>query len=352
MAILKGRRRVHFRTALDPEHLRGPNLSWIWLDEAALMKATVWGIALGRLRLAPRRAWLTTTPRGNRNWTHTTFEKGGETYRTIPASTRDAFWHPPEFVASMVANYSHDFALQELDGAVLDDAQEGLLPLWWLGAMETAFRGQGHPGRRRLGADLGYGTGKDSFSMVIRDNLGILYAFECAYVGIPQAAQLIAEKSFEWGVGQEDITYDANGPGRDLPPYLESYRITEAMPYHGSSSGGPNAVNRRSRCAWALRQRIDPGRPMPMPGEVDLQGVHPLFRPETGGTIARIQAPFCLPADRPWWPRLKEELEELKFSTVARKVALEKKEDLAARLKRSPDVADALLMTFNEPDWD
>jgi hypothetical protein len=348
VAELAGRRRILFRTADDPEHLRGPNVGWAWGDEAALAHPLTWQILLGRLRLPPYRAWLTTTPRGNRNWTHTTFSTGGPRYATIGASTRDAFWHPAEFVASMLANYSHDFARQEIDGEVLDDAQEGLLQLWWLDALERTVRAAGAAGPRRMGVDLGYGTGRDRFCIVIRDNLSLLYCHASSYVDVAHAALLISQASSEWGVRQEHITYDAGGPGRDLDDYLERYRITEAVPYHGSGSGGKLAVNRRSRCAWRLRQRLDPKRPAPLPRDFDPAKYHPLFVPEA--PVGGPQPPFSLPAERPWWPRLKADLAELKFTTIGRKVSLEKKEDLAARIGHSPDEVDALLMTFDDPD--
>jgi hypothetical protein len=335
---------VLFRTASDPDVLRGPNLGWFWPDEAALMSVDVWPVMLARLRLSPGQAWVTTTPRGKRNWTHTTFATGGPKYRTIVASTRGAFWNPPEFLDSMLGNYSPDFARQEIDAEVLDDEQEGLVPLWWLDAMETWIRAAGHPaGRRRMGVDLGYGTGRDSFTCLVRDDLGILGAIESPYVGVPQAAQLVQQQATRWRVRQEDIVFDAGGPGRDLPRYLEAYGI-EAVPYHGNGKGGPHFENRRSRCAWRLRQRLDPSRPLVLPTLPENAGFHPLFPPAPPGV--QTQPPFALPADRPWWPQLRQELGELKYTTRARKACLEKKEDLAARLKRSPDLCDALIMSF------
>jgi hypothetical protein len=350
-AKLAGGRTVLFRTGQFPDRLRGPNLGWFAVDEGALCAPGIWPILIGRLRLKPGKGWVATTPRGKLNWTHRTFTDGGADYDTIVASTRDAFWHDPAFVGSMLANYSEDFARQEIDGAILDDAQEALLPEWWLDGMELVIRSGSHPaGRRRMGVDLGYGTGRDSFTYLVRDNLSILSAFECPYVGVPQAAQLVAEKSREWDVEQGDITYDGAGPGRDMARYLENYRITDAVAYFGGAKQKRTATNKRSLVAWRMRQRLDPQRPMPFEGDPDPSKCHPLFAPPPKPAIVRTQAPFSLPVDRPWWPRLKEELGELKYSMRDRKVELEKKEDLVARLKRSPNLADALLMTFNDGD--
>lgn len=43
---------IIFRSGDDPEKLRGPNLGWFWLDEAAMMPELVFKIMLGRLRLS------------------------------------------------------------------------------------------------------------------------------------------------------------------------------------------------------------------------------------------------------------------------------------------------------------
>lgn len=348
IAELAGGRTVMFRTASDPDALRGPNLGWFWPDEAALMGADIWPILLARLRLPPRRAWVTTTPRGKLNWSHRTFATGGPDYRTIVASTRAAFWNPPEFLASMLANYSSDFARQEIDAEVLDDAQEALLPDSWVDRLETVVRATNRPaGRRRMGCDLGYGTGRDAFTCLVRDDLGILAGFQSPYVDIPNAAQIIADQSTRWRVRQEDIVFDAGGPGRDLPRYLEQHRILDAIPYYGSGEGGNKAVNRRSRCAWRVHERLDPQRPEQLV-ESEQRYAHPAFYvPPSGPSPGMaVQPPFALPADRPWWPHLAEELKELRYSMVARKVRLEPKEELAKRLKRSPDMADALIMSY------
>jgi hypothetical protein len=347
-ALLAGSRTVLFRTASDPDALRGPNLGWFWLDEAPLMDPEIWPIMLGRRRLPPMRGWLTNTPRGRLNWTHSTFEAGGDDYRTIVSSTRDAFWNPPAFLASMLANYSHDFARQEIDAEVLDDAQEGLLPPWWLDLMETTVRPRGPGGRRRMGVDLGYGTGKDAYTHFLRDDLGILHGHSCPYVGVPEAAGIVARESSRWQVRQEDIAYDAGGPGRDMGRYLQAHGITEAVPYFGSGQGGPKAVNRRSKCAWRMRERIDPQRPEFTEAADARRGAHPLFMlPSSSGGVAAPQPPFCLPADRPWWPQLRKQLGELRYSMVARRVKLEDKDELMKRLKRSPDEADALITSFS-----
>src|SRR5207302_3779366 len=66
---------VLFRSADDPDRLRGPNLSGIWMDEASLMSLDAFNVAIGRLREGGEQGWLssTFTPKGRGHWTYETF---------------------------------------------------------------------------------------------------------------------------------------------------------------------------------------------------------------------------------------------------------------------------------------
>jgi hypothetical protein len=86
----------------------------------------------------------------------------------------------------------------------------------------------------------------------------------------------------------------------------------------------PYYRNRRTANAFAIRHRLDPHREDHVPFYA--------------GGLAE-------------WPALRQELSELRNPTSELeegqvKQVLEPKEALAARLKRSPDLLDAFLMTF------
>ncbi|MFX4846510.1 phage terminase large subunit, partial [Acinetobacter baumannii] len=68
-----------FRSAEDPDKLRGPNLSGSWLDEASLMEREAFDICIASLREAGEQGWLsaTFTPRGLTHWTYDLFGRGG-----------------------------------------------------------------------------------------------------------------------------------------------------------------------------------------------------------------------------------------------------------------------------------
>jgi phage terminase large subunit len=138
---------ILFRSAQQPELLRGPSLTWWWGDEAALYSRAVWKIMIGRLRQKNRLgyAWLTTTPKG-RNWVFQEFMQrraadlfngvAPATVETVPAkpNSRYALYrartHRNPFIDlayydALAESYNGDFARQELEGEFL--AFEGLV---------------------------------------------------------------------------------------------------------------------------------------------------------------------------------------------------------------------------------
>jgi PBSX family phage terminase large subunit len=120
---------ILFRSATDPDGLRGPNASWWWGDEAALYDAMTWKVMIGRLRQYGRQgyAWLTTTPKG-RNWLYREFvENGDPDYAVWRISTRSNPFLDRGFVDALREAYSGDFARQELEGDFV--THEGLVYL-------------------------------------------------------------------------------------------------------------------------------------------------------------------------------------------------------------------------------
>jgi len=112
---------ILFRSADNADRLRGPNLSYFWLDEAALMQREVWLIMLGRLREAPGRAWVTTTPRGF-NWLYDVFHTDNTDYALFRSSTRDNRWLPAAFIPSLEQAYTSEYARQEIEGEFMEPA--------------------------------------------------------------------------------------------------------------------------------------------------------------------------------------------------------------------------------------
>lgn len=110
---------ILFRSADDPERLRGPNLSGAVLMEAALMHRDAYDIAIACLREGGTQGWLTasTTPRGPSHWTYEVFATGRPDTAMIRATTHENPFNPPDFAATLQQQYGEtQFARQELGG--------------------------------------------------------------------------------------------------------------------------------------------------------------------------------------------------------------------------------------------
>ena len=114
---------VTFRTAADPETLRGPNLSGCWLDEASLMKKAAFDVVIASLREGGDLGWLlaTYTPKGRSSWTHKQFQTGAPDTAYFKAGTRENPFLHGGFEATLRRQYSARLQAQELDAETLDD---------------------------------------------------------------------------------------------------------------------------------------------------------------------------------------------------------------------------------------
>jgi predicted phage terminase large subunit-like protein len=218
--------RVLFRSADKPERLRGMNLGWCWVDEAALIDEETWDILLGRLRLTPGRAWLTTTPKGH-NWVYRRFVGDpGEEHETVRASTRDNPHLPDDYIQSLEEQYTETFRRQELGGEFVQS--EGAL---WSWDLLNRPRTQQHPDLQRIvvGVDPA-GGGPDEVGIVVCGLSvdGDAYVLEDASLrGSPntwaeavasayrrhKADRVVAEKNFGGDMVESTLrTADANLP--------------------------------------------------------------------------------------------------------------------------------------------
>lgn len=102
------------RSLDNPETMRGPNLDYAWIDEAAMVSDMAWRIVKGRVRAGTNpQAWITTTPKG-RNWIYQEFvaepDSNHDLYRTatyenkhLPADFADSLGYTGEFYAQEIA---------------------------------------------------------------------------------------------------------------------------------------------------------------------------------------------------------------------------------------------------------
>ncbi|MCZ7539728.1 MAG: phage terminase large subunit [Anaerolineae bacterium] len=126
-ATMRNGSEVLFRTASEPDRLRGPSISWWFGDEAALCEYRTYEIMMGRLRQFGQLgyAWIATTPKG-RNWVWQHFIQAEKPGRAIyRATSADNVYLDQAVLDIWRQTYSGDFAAQELGGEFV--AFEGLI---------------------------------------------------------------------------------------------------------------------------------------------------------------------------------------------------------------------------------
>ncbi|MBK9122821.1 MAG: hypothetical protein IPM16_06825 [Chloroflexi bacterium] len=126
-AVLHNGSTILFRSASNPEKLRGPNISWWAGDEAALYTRMVFRIMIGRLREngIAGYAFIATTPKG-RDWIYQLWvAEPDKDYRLIRGRTAENYHLDGGFVESLQHEYTGDFLRQELEGEFV--AFEGLI---------------------------------------------------------------------------------------------------------------------------------------------------------------------------------------------------------------------------------
>lgn len=132
------------------ERLRGLNLAWAWMDEAAYQDSKVYNVLSDRLRVGEyRNLFATTTPRGY-NWVYDVFSDslpntvdvqlpedrgGGEVYRNaattsvLGVSTRANPAHPEDYIQRQERQRSGEAYEQEIEGEFV--SFEGLVYKWF-----------------------------------------------------------------------------------------------------------------------------------------------------------------------------------------------------------------------------
>ena len=301
-------------------------------------------------------AWFLSSPNGE-NYFYQLFQRGlgpSKAWRSWQQTSYDNPYIPASEIDDARDELPEIAFRQEWLAEFLAENHDVLIPPDWVARMldpgivagVERMRAEGSGGARYLAADLSLGTGRDRTVIVVRDRLGILAVHRSAWTGLAGAAGVIARLMREHGIPAERAFYDASGIGRDLAKHLEGYRV-DATPYHGSASGGARYRNRRTACAWRLRQRLDPERPE-TPDAAPRDDGNPWRKPRRPKP-APVQPPFACPANL-IDAEGRADLAGLRWRPENGKVSLENKDEFMERLGRSPDFADALIMTFNRTD--
>lgn len=130
---------ILFRSTEKPEHLRGPNLSGLWMDEASLSKQEAFDILIGRLREGGEQGWLTATftPKGKIHWTYKTFGTQQPDTELIHATSSENPFLPAGFVHKIRRKYGIQQSRQELGGLFVEGGGNHYFPTLWPRYVDT-----------------------------------------------------------------------------------------------------------------------------------------------------------------------------------------------------------------------
>lgn len=115
---------VLFRSADDPEKLRGPNLSGVTLNEASVMHRDTYDVCIASLREGGEQGWLSAgfTPKGRTHWTYEVFGRGRPDTAVFRAHTKENPFNPAGFAETLARQYGALRQRQELGGEFTDVA--------------------------------------------------------------------------------------------------------------------------------------------------------------------------------------------------------------------------------------
>lgn len=237
---------ILFRSADNPDRLRGPNLSWAGLDEAALMHADTLNIMIGRLRLEPGMLWFTTTPRGKNHWLYE-HTKTNDTL-VVRARTMDNPYLPQAFVEQLRKQYTSDFYRQEVLGEFVELGNRVFKPATYYDALPAGGFKEAH------GFDAAY-TARTNADYTVTLT-GRLYG-ETIYVTNMlrdqlEPAQYIARMQAN---GVRNVTWMLSGTEKGLAAFLkdQGIRVQEVK-----ATGDKYARSQPAAAAWNNGQILVP----------------------------------------------------------------------------------------------
>lgn len=299
----------------NPDSLRGLYFDGVVLDEVADMRAEIWDEIIPPT-IADRSGWVVFigTPRGI-NFFYKVYQQAlgdSANWYAEMFSVDDTDALPQEEIELQRKTLPPNKFKQEFQCDFTADVENAVIPL---NLIEAAYGKVLHPEAWRnsplvFGVDVAR-FGDDRSVIAIRQGLAVIELIKRQGMDVKQFADLVA-----WYIDAKDpdaVLIDDIGVGAGVVDILKgaSYPVT------GINSGSKpmdesKFLNRRAEMWWRMREWL-----------------------EAGGVI---------PAD----PQLREEMAApMYLYDPANRIRIEKKEDLKERIRVSPDLADALALTFS-----
>jgi len=109
---------ILFRSADDPDGLRGPTLKWFWLDEITLCPKESWQVLQGRIAATGGRGIATGTPKASAMWVRD--QEGKKNYEFVGFSSQENPGIDMSVLEGLADDWSEELIRQELGGEWVD----------------------------------------------------------------------------------------------------------------------------------------------------------------------------------------------------------------------------------------
>jgi len=111
---------VEIKSAHNPDSLRGFRLDYAWLDEAAMYPREAWDLIQPCIATTGGQFFITTTPRGPKNWVYediyVPWEQGKRSYAVFHATSSQNAYFNSDILKDLKSKYTHEKIEQELEG--------------------------------------------------------------------------------------------------------------------------------------------------------------------------------------------------------------------------------------------
>jgi hypothetical protein len=172
-----------------------------------------------------------------------------------------------------------------------------------------------------LAIDLGAGRGGDRSVLLVRTGRRLIHLESSNRWDLEETARRAAALVQRFGVKPSRVVYDRSGLGEGFGALLRTAGVIGAIGFLGGAEARGyqrRFENLKSASAWQLRTRLNP---------------------------EQSREPFAIPHE--WAAQIRPELQAYTYEVTGKdKIKLTDKETINARLGRSPDLADALIMSF------
>lgn len=191
---------------------------------------------------------------------------------------------------------------------------DALIPQEWLEAAQRRTPPPVSRARLRLGVDVAR-QGEDRTAFVLRDDAAVRHVLSMRIPNLTLSGDHVMDFARRQGLDSRQVFVDTCGMGIGVADWLSrhDFHVNEVN-FASAGVTNPMCRNLRAEAYWALRKALEPD----------------------------ADPPFCIPPDQ---RELIEECRAMRYEAPD-KLLIVSKDQIAAFLHRSPDLADALALSF------